>query len=52
MAGFNPPSDMPPADGRRAEKKIVSKADPHAATRTPEAFLKDNACLIGATKFV
>jgi len=30
---------MPPADGRRAEKKIVSKADPHAATRTPEAFL-------------
>lgn len=33
---------MPPADGRRAERKIVSKADPHAAARTLEAFLNRN----------
>ena len=39
VAGFNPPSDMPPADGRRADRNTVSKADPHAATRTLEAFL-------------
>ncbi len=46
VVGFNPSSDMPPADGRRAERNTVSKccrAHPqmglHAATRTLEAFL-------------
>ena len=32
-------SNAIPSICRRAEKKIVSKADPHAAARTPEAFL-------------
>ena len=39
VEGVNPPSDMPPAKGRRAERKIISKADSHISTRIPKAFL-------------
>ena len=35
---------MPPAGGRRAERKIASKAGPHAAARTPLAFLNNLHC--------
>ena len=39
VAGVIPPSDMPPADGRRTKMYFVSIADLCAAARTLAAFL-------------